>query len=165
MCDTLYNEITDFDKNLLEAAHSLALKCSPDPSKKIGAIFVDSNCNILSYGANEPAEGLEYTELDLSTNETKDQYIVHAEKTAIDRAAKYGIPLFGSTLYVYGLPMCNGCALSAINVGVSRIVVQQPRVYTGRWKESSDIALVNLMATGVNVDRYDLDWKLIDFHY
>ena len=49
---------------------------------------------------------------------TKYKYVVHAEMNLIYNATFNGISLDGSTVYVYGLPICSECAKGLIQVGV-----------------------------------------------
>jgi dCMP deaminase len=60
---------------------------------------------------------------------------VHAEQNAIAQAARFGIPLDGSTLYVKMTP-CRSCAMLIINSGIKRVVCEY-RYHAG--KESEDI--------------------------
>jgi len=46
---------------------------------------------------------------------------IHAETNAFLQAARYGIPVEGSTLYITRLP-CQDCAKQIVNVGVSKVV-------------------------------------------
>lgn len=50
---------------------------------------------------------------------------VHAEANAIVYAARYGIPLSGSTLYTTMAP-CYACALLIISAGIVRVVASSP---------------------------------------
>jgi dCMP deaminase len=49
----------------------------------------------------------------------------HAERNAIDFAAKHGLSLEGSTLHVTHMP-CEQCAGSLLNVGVALVIYLQP---------------------------------------
>ena len=45
----------------------------------------------------------------------------HAEQNAINFAARYGIPIEGSTIYTTTYP-CSWCAKSIVNAGIARVV-------------------------------------------
>ncbi|OQC47961.1 MAG: hypothetical protein BWX61_00309 [Bacteroidetes bacterium ADurb.Bin035] len=60
---------------------------------------------------------------------------VHAEQNAIAQAARFGISLDGSTLYVKMTP-CRSCAMLIINSGIKRVVCEY-RYHAG--KESEDL--------------------------
>jgi dCMP deaminase len=49
---------------------------------------------------------------------------IHAEQNAICQAAKYGIPLKGTTLYCTMEP-CRVCAMLIISVGIERVVAKK----------------------------------------
>lgn len=111
---------------------------SKDPSSKIGAVFVKNN-NILSIGWNGFPRGIEDSDERLNNRELKYKYIVHAEMNGIYNATHNGVCLADSTLYAYGLPVCDKCALGIIQVGVKRIVMQYDEI-PERWKDSFDLA-------------------------
>jgi dCMP deaminase len=49
---------------------------------------------------------------------------LHAEQNAIIQAARFGIPLEGSTLYCKMTP-CRTCAMMLINAGIKRVVCEK----------------------------------------
>lgn len=49
---------------------------------------------------------------------------IHAEQNAISQAARYGIPLDGTTLYCTMEP-CRVCAMLIISVGIKKVVVHR----------------------------------------
>ncbi len=55
---------------------------------------------------------------------------IHAEQNAISQAARYGIPLDGSTLYCTMEP-CRVCAMLIISVGIKRVIVKR-RYHAGQ---------------------------------
>ena len=58
---------------------------------------------------------------------------VHAEQNAITQAARRGIALEGSTLYVKMTP-CRTCAMLIINCGIERVVCQM-KYHAGKESE------------------------------
>lgn len=59
---------------------------------------------------------------------------VHAEQNAITQAARFGIPLEGSTMYVKMTP-CRTCAMLIINSGIKRVVCEY-RYHDGKDTEN-----------------------------
>jgi dCMP deaminase len=55
---------------------------------------------------------------------------------AIYNASLNGVSLKGSTLYVYGLPICNECAKGVIQVGIDKVIATRPADYNKEWDES-----------------------------
>ena len=101
----------------------LAAERSKDPSTQVGACIVDSDKRILSTGYNGFPQGCSDDEFpwgrEGSEEQTKYQYVVHAELNAILNAR--GKSLAGSTLYV-GLFPCHECAKAIIQAGVSEVI-------------------------------------------
>ena len=122
----------EWDQRFLQMAQ-LVSKWSHDPSSQIGAVFVDDRRRVLSSGYNGLPRGIENTEERWNNRTTKYKYIVHAEANAIYNATWNGVSLDGSTLYVYGLPVCSQCARASIQVGAKRIVVADVGVVAQRW--------------------------------
>ena len=110
---------------------------SKDPSTKVGAIVVGCDGQILSQGFNGFPRGIKDTPERLNNRERKYELVVHAEMNAIYNASLNGVSLKDSTLYVYGLPICNECAKGIIQVGIKKVVAMRPTVYNTSWKESN----------------------------
>jgi dCMP deaminase len=113
---------------------------SRDPSRKIGAVVVGSKGQILAQGFNGFPRGIDDTEDRLNDRETKYKYVVHAEMNAIFNACLNGTSLDGSTMFVYGLPVCSECAKGIIQVGIKHIVFlvedDIPPIWTESWDRS-----------------------------
>ena len=58
--------------------------------------------------------GIKDSEERLNNRERKYELVVHAEMNAIYNASLNGVSLKDSTLYVYGLPICDECAKGII---------------------------------------------------
>ena len=78
---------------------------SKDPSRKIGAVIIGENNQIVSLGYNGFPRGIEDTEERLNDRETKYKYIVHAEMNAIYNAIHNNASTVGCSSYVTGLPV------------------------------------------------------------
>ena len=110
---------------------------SKDPSTKIGAIVVGCDGQILSQGFNGFPRGIKDSEERLNDRERKYELVVHAEMNAIYNASLTGVSLRDSTLYVYGLPICNECAKGIIQVGIKKVVAMRPKEYNSDWDKSN----------------------------
>ena len=110
---------------------------SKDPSTKVGAIVVGCDGQILSQGFNGFPRGIKDTPERLNNRERKYELVVHAEMNAIYNASLNGVSLKDSTLYVYGLPICNECAKGIIQVGIKKVVAMRPKVYNSDWDKSN----------------------------
>jgi len=110
---------------------------SKDPSTKVGAIVVGCDGQILSQGFNGFPRGIKDSDERLNNRERKYELVVHAEMNAIYNASLNGVSLKDSTLYVYGLPICNECAKGIIQVGIKKVVAMRPVDYNTKWDESN----------------------------
>ena len=108
---------------------------SKDPSKKIGAVAVGDQRQILAQGYNGFPRGISDADERYDNREEKYKLVVHAEMNVIYNASYNGVSLNGSTLYVHGLPVCSDCAKGVIQVGISRVVMPQQEI-PDHWTES-----------------------------
>lgn len=125
--------MTDWDQRYLDLAQHIST-WSKDPSRKIGAVVVGNDGQILSIGYNGFPRGINDDER-LHDRETKYPLIVHAEMNAIYNATLNGISLRNSTLYVWGLPVCSDCSRGVIQVGIRRVVMNSTDASIGHWAE------------------------------
>ena len=109
---------------------------SKDPSTKVGAVVIGNNGEVLSQGYNGFPRGIKDTPSRLKDREKKYNLVVHAEMNAIYNAGLNGVSLKGSTLYVYGLPVCNECAKGIIQVGIDKVIATRPADYNEKWDDS-----------------------------
>jgi len=107
---------------------------SKDPSSKIGAVIVNDDHRILATGYNGFPRGIQDDEDRLNNREIKYSLIVHAEMNALMNALYSGVSVKGTTLYVYGLPVCDNCTKSVIQAGISRVVITYPDVVAEKWQ-------------------------------
>lgn len=113
---------------------------SRDPSRKIGAVAVGSKGQILAQGFNGFPRGIADSSWRLTDREIKYKYVVHAEMNAIFNACLNGTSLDGSTMFVYGLPVCSECAKGIIQVGIKHVVFlvegDIPEIWIESWERS-----------------------------
>ena len=110
---------------------------SKDPSTKVGAVVIGEYGQLLSQGYNGFPRGISDTDDRLNNRERKYELVVHAEMNAIYNASLTGVSLRDSTLYVYGLPICNECAKGIIQVGIKKVVAMRPKEYNSDWDKSN----------------------------
>tara|TARA_B100001287_G_scaffold276422_1_gene287187 strand:- start:2565 stop:3023 length:459 start_codon:yes stop_codon:yes gene_type:complete len=108
---------------------------SKDPSKKIGAVAVGGQRQILAQGYNGFPRGIDDANERYDNREEKYKLVVHAEMNVIYNASYNGVSLNGSTLYVHGLPVCSDCAKGVIQVGIKRVVMPSQDI-PDHWKQS-----------------------------
>jgi dCMP deaminase len=153
------------DENLIELAEVIAKRgtCS---RLQVGALFAMGG-RVLVSGYNGAPAGMSHCDhecdcgypgtgglifegrhLSICSTLKPCRIAQHAEKNAIAFAARYGVALSASTLYVTDSP-CYECAMCVINAGVRRVVY--PRAY--RLTEGLDL----LRQANVVVDQLNLD--------
>tara|TARA_Y100000114_G_scaffold81667_1_gene75333 strand:+ start:4784 stop:5254 length:471 start_codon:yes stop_codon:yes gene_type:complete len=110
-----------WDKKYIRLAREISM-WSKDPSTQIGAVAIGKKGQVLAQGYNGFPRGIEDSEERLNNREEKYKYVVHAEMNCIYNATYNGVSLNGSTMYIYGLPVCSECAKGLIQVGVKRVV-------------------------------------------
>ena len=137
-----------WDERYLSLAREVAM-WSKDPSTQVGAIIVGNKKEVLSQGFNGFPRGIDDSKERYMCQQTKYQYMVHAEMNAIYNASYRGVLLDGSTLYVYGLPICSECAKGIIQVGIKKVVIKKSKELDN-WNESAKLS--NKMFTEASVE-------------
>jgi dCMP deaminase len=139
----------------------LASKRSKDPNTQVGACIVDSDNIIISTGYNGFPYGCSDDDYpwDREGNDTKYNYVVHAELNAILNAQ--GKNLKGAKLYVDLFP-CNECAKAIIQSGISELVY----LYNKYPDSAATLASQRMLSSaGVKLTQFktDKDSITIDF--
>lgn len=88
---------------------------------KVGAVIVNDDRVVLSTGYNGFPRGFPDTLERLEDKETKRLYAIHAEENAILNAAKNGICINNSTIYISSFP-CLNCAKRIVNSGIKEVI-------------------------------------------
>ncbi len=138
----------------LEQAYTHAWHNAIDKSTKNGAVIVDSENNILSWGAN----GLpDYLADDQKFHEAPLKYdaVKHAERDAIFSALEEGIKLEGMTMYCTWYA-CEPCANTIAAVGIKRVIGHYEMTMRTRdyWKEEVALGFRILHKAGVETLLY-----------
>lgn len=103
-------------------ASAWAIECSKDTSSQVGAIIVSDDGAELSTGYNGVARGVDDTPERIEVRPDKYWWMGHAEENAIVNAARHGVRLQGSTMFVTHHP-CSRCAGMIVNSGIKCVVV------------------------------------------
>lgn len=129
----------------------LAAKRSKDPNTQVGACIVDRNNIILSTGYNGFPYGCsdDVYPWERTGNDTKYNYVVHAELNAILNAS--GKDLHGARLYVDLFP-CNECAKAIIQSGISEVVYLYDKYADSPQTVASKKMLIS---AGVRLTRFE----------
>jgi len=139
----------------LGIAEQVKLK-SKDESTKIGAVIVGRDNEIISTGYNSFPRGLDDSLTERQERPEKYFWIEHAERNAIYNAARIGVSLKNSTIYLTsGLP-CMDCARGIVNSGIIKVYCK--RICTTKnkemWEESQRKSSQLLQECGIDVIYY-----------
>jgi len=107
-------------RRLLEAE----AKNSHDPKTQTACIAIKDDMHMLG-ASNQFPKGVQRKEERL-LGVNKHDYILHAEKNVIARAAACGFVLRGATLWMNSYP-CADCAASIVQAGFRRLVADQEK--------------------------------------
>ena len=124
---------------------------SKDPNAKVGAVVFSKRGGNISIGYNGFPMGVEDSAERLTDKDTKLELVVHAEVNAIIAA---GARAEGSTIYVWGKPICARCAGPIIQSGIKRVVALAPGNTESQWDKSGQIAHQMFLEAGILVDFY-----------
>ena len=143
---------TDYFLNIAE---QVKLK-SKDQSTQIGAVIVGVDNEILSTGYNSFPRGMDDSLQERQERPEKYFWFEHAERNAIYNAARIGVSLKNSTIYITsGLP-CMDCARGIVNSGIKIIWCKTVCTTKNKekWEESQSKSLQLLNECGVQVFFY-----------
>ena len=118
------------------------------PDRGVGACVVSPDARQFSLGFSGLPRGMIDTDLRISTQEFKDNHMIHAELNAILNA---GQDLSGWTMYATTCP-CAGCAGAIIQSGISRVVSPKPQI-DNRWSWSQLEGAEAMRECGVEIVR------------
>lgn len=126
---------------LLQGSLSRAIRA------KVGAILVTKN-SVLLTGFNGPPMGLsnDCEELQPDGSLITSKATIHSELNCIIKAAKEGVSVMGSTIYV-SLSPCLACSALLIQAGVERVV------YLEEYRDKTGIDL--LKSARIQVDKFN----------
>ena len=142
------NDSQKWIKRYLKIAQEVS-EWSKDPSTKVGAVIIGANGQIVSQGYNGFPRGISDLEERLNNRPLKYKLVVHAERNALLNALYNGASVKDCVLFVHGLPVCNECAKSIIQSGISMVYYDtEPKK---QWKELSDFAIKMFEEAGVKV--------------
>lgn len=127
---------------------------SKDPSSQIGAVTVADDGRVLTQGYNGFPRGIDDTPERLNDRPTKYSLIVHAEMNCIYNAANMGVSLKGSSLFVYGLPVCDHCSLGIIQAGIKEVFMRP------NYAKLSPEWLASFHKTANNFEEAGVHWEV-----
>lgn len=122
-----------WDLRFLDLAKHIA-SWSKDPSTQVGAVAVRDR-RVLATGYNGFPRGVADLPGRLHNREEKLLRTVHAEANIVAQAARNGVSLERSTIYVWPFLPCSSCCTLLIQAGIKRVVVPDLPI-PDRWVEN-----------------------------
>jgi dCMP deaminase len=145
----------EWTEYFLNIAEQVKLK-SKDQSTQIGAVIVGEDKEVLSTGYNSFPRGLDDSKQERQERPEKYFWMEHAERNAIYNAARIGVSLKNSIIYLTsGLP-CMDCARGIVNSGIKTVYCKQVCTTKNKdkWDESQKKSLELLRECDVDVIYY-----------
>ena len=146
----------EWDRYFLNIAEQVKEK-SKDKRTHIGAVIVGKDNEIVSTGYNSFPRGINDNIEERQERPEKYYWIEHAERNAIYNAARIGVSLRESTMYLTcGIP-CSDCAKGIISSGIKRIHCKIKDATRNReyWDEHAKRSLQMFKESGVEVIFYN----------
>ena len=145
--------MNNWDIKFIEQARLVAL-WSKDTNRKNGAVIVNSDNIVLSQGYNGFPIGCDDRDKSRYEKPRKYMFTEHAERNALYFAARNGVSLKGSRMYMTMFP-CADCARGMIQCGITKIIAPTPDVEHPTWGEHFKVAMVMLEEAGVERELFE----------
>ena len=142
--------MTNWNERFLELANHVS-KWSKDKHTGTSAIIATSDNRILSIGYNGFPSGCNDSVEERYERPIKYLWTEHAERNAIYTAARNGININNSVMYLTWFP-CADCARAIIQSGIKKLICKQPDLDNKQWGEHFKIALQMLKECGIIVE-------------
>ena len=145
----------EWNEYFLGIAEQVKLK-SKDQSTQIGAVIVGVDNEVLSTGYNSFPRGMDDSKQERQERPEKYFWFEHAERNAIYNAARIGVSLKNSKIFITsGLP-CMDCARGIVNSGITTVYCKKVCTTKNKekWVESQTKSLQLLNECGVKVIYY-----------
>ena len=155
MVEFIKKRIMNWKEYFLGIAEQVKLK-SKDESTQVGAVVSGIDNEVLTTGYNSFPRGLDDSLSERQERPEKYFWIEHAERNAIYNAARVGVSLKGSTIYLTsGLP-CMDCARGIVQSGIKKVMCKTVCTTKNkeRWVESQNKAVKLLEECGVILEYY-----------
>jgi dCMP deaminase len=137
-----------WDRRFLDLAKHIS-DWSLDPSTEVGAVAIKDR-HVLATGFNGLPRGVADLPGRLNNREEKYLRTVHAEANIVAQAARFGVNLYGSHIYIWPFLPCSNCTTLMIQAGIKRIIVPD-RPIPDRWKANFDLSVDMLREAGVDL--------------
>lgn len=126
----MHNQDAKFIKLAMEVSRN-----SPISSRKVGAVIVGRDEQVISSSTNSlPMDALPEEVGDINSDDAKKYWVEHAERAAIFKATREGIPLAGARIYATFFP-CSSCMRAILQSGIAEVICPEPEFDHEKWGE------------------------------
>ena len=147
----------EMNRVYLKQAYLHAAKYSNDPSTQNGAVLVHPKGGVILGAANSLPNRVE-DKPERWERPQKYNYIEHAERNVIYKAAQKGIATHGLFMFVPFFS-CPDCARAIIQAGISKVVGHRQffNLANDRWREPCKIGIDMMQEAGIMCVLWDGD--------
>lgn len=145
----------NWDSYFMSLVYLVAMK-SKDESTKLGAVIVGPDKEIRSTGYNSFPRRIKDNKPERQERPEKYYWFAHAERNAIDNAARMGLSLKNCRMYTQGIP-CMDCARSIVQVGINLVIIDKKwgGDWNDKWSENSKRTKELFDEAGVELEFFD----------
>jgi dCMP deaminase len=144
-----------WDQRFLDLAQHIA-QWSKDPSTQVGAVAVRDR-RVLATGYNGFPRGVADLPGRLLERNEKLLRTVHAEANIVAQAARNGISLDRSIVYVWPFIPCSSCCTLLIQAGIKRVVAPDMPI-PDRWMENFKMSQSMFKEAGVELTLIEIEF-------
>jgi dCMP deaminase len=149
--------MADWDSRFMNLARHVGT-WSKDRSRKVGCVVVGSDNSVRALGFNGFPRGLDDEKEHRHQRPAKYLWTEHAERNAIYTAARNGVSLAGSRMYLPWFP-CVDCARAIVQAGIIELIALPPDLTDPQWGEGFAVSLELLKEALVTVRYSELPPK------
>lgn len=154
--------MADWDSRFMDLARHVGT-WSKDRSRQVGCVVVGSDNSVRALGFNGFPRGLDDDKEHRHQRPAKYLWTEHAERNAIYTAARNGISLACSRMYLPWFP-CVDCARAIVQAGIVELIALPPDLADPQWGEGFAVSLELLKEAQVTVRYSELPLK-VKAHY
>jgi dCMP deaminase len=141
--------MADWDHRFMDLARHDG-NWSKDRSRRVGCVVVGFDNIILAIGYNGFPRGLNDENDERHQRPAKYLWTEHAERNAIYSAARMGVSLAGSRMYLPWFP-CVDCARAIVQTGIVELIAKVPDLADVKWGEDFAVSQEMLEEAKVTV--------------
>lgn len=152
----------NWDQRFLDLAEYIS-KWSKDRSRGVGAVIVNDDKRVVSFGYNGFPSGVDDDIDERHERPAKYDWTVHSEINAIINAARIGVSTKDCTIYINLFP-CASCSGQIINAGIRKVICsKKPDFDDEKYGNEFRISKEKLIEADVEIsilDNYEFEFHI-----